>query len=65
MTTALNFKSKKGYKKYLAFGHIHKVFEKTPGNTPIKIAGKTHKVKHSIARLMLHAKIARGMDARA
>lgn len=42
----LHFKSKAGYKKYLAYGHIHKVFETTPGNQKIVIRGKPHKVKH-------------------
>lgn len=40
---ARNFKSKKAYKKYLAYGHMHKKFH---GRTPIKIRGKPHKVKH-------------------
>ncbi len=41
-----NFKSKQGYMKWLAYGHMHKVFEKTPGDQIIKIHGKPHKVKH-------------------
>ena len=41
-----NFKSKKAYEKYLAYGHIHKIFENTPGNQKIKIRGKKHKVTH-------------------
>jgi len=45
--TAKNFGSKTGYKKWLAFGHIHKVFEKSPGNTPVKIKGKAKKVMHT------------------
>jgi hypothetical protein len=43
---ARNFKSKAAYKRWLAYGHIHKVFERTPGNQRIKIKGKPHKVKH-------------------
>ncbi len=42
----LNFKSKSGYHKFLAYGHIHGAFAKSPGNTPIKIKGKKVKVKH-------------------
>lgn len=44
--STLNFKSKEGYHKYLAFGHIHKVFENTPGVQKIKIQGKPIRVKH-------------------
>jgi len=41
----MNFKSKKGYKKWLAYGHMHvKGFGKTP--IGIKIGGKSHTVKH-------------------
>lgn len=41
----MNFKSKAGYKKWLAYGHMHvKDFGKTPQK--ITIAGKSHKVKH-------------------
>lgn len=43
----LNFKNKESYQKYLAHGHIHGEFKMSPGNTPIKIAGKPHKVKHT------------------
>ena len=43
---ALHFKTKKGYMKWLAHGHISGVFEKTPGNQKIFIDGKPHKVKH-------------------
>lgn len=42
-----NFQTKEAYHKYLAYGHIHHVFEDTPGNQQIKIAGHKHKVKHS------------------
>jgi len=42
----LNFKSKEAYRKWLAHGHIHGEFKKTPGNRRIKIRGKVHKVKH-------------------
>lgn len=43
---ALNFSSKKAFKKYAAYGHMHGVFARSPGNTPIKIRGKAHKVSH-------------------
>ena len=55
----LHFKSKAGYKKWLAYGHMRtktgkmaksrkvSVFAKTPGNSKIYIRGKVHKVKHS------------------
>lgn len=42
----MNFKSKKNYSKWLAYGHIHNVFKATPGDQLIKIRGKKHKVKH-------------------
>lgn len=44
--SAMNFKSKGAMKKWMAYGHMHKVFEKSPGNTPVKIKGKAHKVVH-------------------
>lgn len=42
----VNFSSKAKYKKWLAYGHIHHQFENTPGNQPVTIKGKKHKVKH-------------------
>ena len=42
----MHFKSKKSYKKWLAYGHIHGVFEETPGHVKVYIRGKRHKVKH-------------------
>jgi len=45
----LNFKTKAGYRKWLAFGHIHKVFKKTPGHQKITIRGKPHKVFHGFS----------------
>lgn len=55
-----HFKSKEGYRKWLAYGHIRSkrgldvhagkgrksVFEATPGHQKIVIRGKVHKVKH-------------------
>lgn len=41
-----NFKSKAAYKAWLAYGHASGEFEKTPGNQPVSIKGKSHKVKH-------------------
>ena len=46
MGRSLNFKSTGNYHKWLAFGHMHQVFEQTPGNTSIKIRGKKHRVSH-------------------
>lgn len=41
----LHFKTSEDYKKWLAYGHIHKVFTgKT--NPTIYVHGKLHKVKH-------------------
>lgn len=45
-TKTLNFKTKEGYKKWIAYGHIHGVFKKH-GHTNIKIRGKAHKVIHT------------------
>lgn len=42
-----NFKNASAYKKWLAYGHMHGEFEKSPGNTPVKIMGKKHKVQHT------------------
>lgn len=45
MAKARNFKSKKAYHKWLAYGHMNvKGFGKTP--IKIKIKGKAHTVKH-------------------
>ncbi len=41
-----NFKSKADYEKWLAYGHMHRVFEETPGVLHIEIRGKSHKVNH-------------------
>jgi len=43
----IDFKSKEDYNKWLAYGHIHGQFKKTPGNQKIRIGGKVHKVKHN------------------
>ncbi len=52
------FKSKKAYKKWLAYGHMRtkkgklaksrkrSVFATTPGHQKVYIKGKRHKVKH-------------------
>lgn len=42
----MNFKSKEAYRKWLAYGHIHGLFN-SPGNVSVKIRGKSHRVKHS------------------
>jgi hypothetical protein len=42
-----NFSSLGAYKRWLAYGHIHKVFEKASGVQKVKIRGRKHKVKHS------------------
>jgi len=42
----MNFKSKADYKRWLAYGHMHGQFEKTPGNQPVSIQGKSHPVEH-------------------
>jgi hypothetical protein len=46
-----NFKSKDAYKKWLAYGHIHGQFAKTPGHQRIKIHGKRHKVHHGMTKM--------------
>lgn len=43
----LHFKNRKAYLKWLAFGHIHKVFKEKGKGQKIVIRGKKHKVKHS------------------
>lgn len=43
----LHFKSKQGYKKWLAYGHIHGDFKRVVGSQKIVIAGHAHKVKHT------------------
>jgi len=42
----MHFKSKKAYIRWLRYGHVTKVFERTPGHTEVYIRGKKHKVKH-------------------
>jgi hypothetical protein len=44
MAKAIKFASKKKYSKWLAFGHMHKVFH---GKKRVTIAGKKHTVRHS------------------
>lgn len=41
-----NFKSASAYKKWLAYGHMHGDFARSKGNTPVKIKGRSHRVKH-------------------
>jgi len=43
----MRFKNKSNYQKWLAYGHGTGVFERTPGNQPVCIAGKRHRVKHN------------------
>lgn len=43
MPHTLHFKTKKGYHKWLAFGHIHRVFKRRKGEK-IVIRGRKHKV---------------------
>jgi hypothetical protein len=52
--SAMNFRNKGAYQKFLAYGHMHQVFENTPGNTPIKIKGQTHKVVHARMGMATH-----------
>ena len=45
----LHFKSKSGFKKYAAYGHIHGVMGKHRSGykyPKVKIRGKNHRVKH-------------------
>lgn len=42
----MKFKNKETYRKWLAYGHISNIFERTPGNQPVMIGGKPHCVKH-------------------
>jgi len=42
----MNFRSKAAYRKWLAWGHIHGVFARTPGHVKVYIKGRPHKVKH-------------------
>ena len=42
----MNFRSEEAYRKWLAYGHIHGVFERTPGHVDVYIRGKRKKVKH-------------------
>ena len=46
MKKPMNFSSTDKYKKWVAYAHIHGYAQKSPGNTPIKINGKTKKVNH-------------------
>jgi hypothetical protein len=43
----MNFKSKGAYQKWLAYGHMHGQFAKTPGHQKVSIGGKSHRVKHA------------------
>jgi hypothetical protein len=49
MGKTLHFKSKEGYRRWLAYGHIHGAFKKhrKASKYPrVKIRGKTHRVRH-------------------
>lgn len=46
---AINFKSMEAERKYMAHGNIHGEFARSPGNTPVTVGGKAHKVDHSHA----------------
>ena len=46
----MNFRSKEAYRKWLAYGHIHGHFKRTPGHVKVYIRGRPHKVKHSTSR---------------
>ena len=52
MKPGMNFKSAADYKKWLAYGHMHGTFAKSPGNTPVSIGGKSHVVHHAIRKGM-------------
>lgn len=43
----MNFKSKSTYKRWLAYGHVHKLFEKVKGVQPVRISGRDYKPKHT------------------
>lgn len=43
----MNFKNAKAYHDWLAYGHIHHVFDETHGEQEITIHGRHHRVKHS------------------
>jgi hypothetical protein len=51
----MNFKSNAAYKKWLGYGHASGEFAKTPGNQPVSIKGKSHKVKHEMGGNMYAA----------
>lgn len=43
----MNFKNKAAYRAWNAYGHASGAFARSPGNTPVKINNKSHKVNHS------------------
>lgn len=45
MSETKNFKSKEGYKKFLAYEHMH--LGPSPSPSKVKIAGKPHEVEHA------------------
>jgi hypothetical protein len=51
----MNFKSNAAYKRWLGYGHASGEFAKTPGNQPVSIKGKSHKVEHSMGGNMYAA----------
>lgn len=43
----LHFKSKSGFRRWTAYGHMHGAMgHKRKGFPTVKIRGKTHRVKH-------------------
>jgi hypothetical protein len=43
----MRFKDWESYRKWLAYGHIHGVFEKAPGHVEVFVGGKKHSPKHT------------------
>lgn len=42
----MDFGSKEKYRNWLAYGHMSGEFARVPGNQPISIRGKKHRVRH-------------------
>lgn len=47
MARKLDFKTRAGYQKWLAYGHIHGDFERVKGNTIVSIGGKRVYPEHN------------------
>ena len=50
---SMNFRSRRAYGRWLAYGHIHSVFKRRKGNVRVSIRGRRRRVSHLKGRSRL------------